>query len=86
MPGFDRSGPWGEGPMTGWQRGYCGGGRAASHRFAREYGRGRFRGRGRRIGRGSGYGFGPGYGPVSGYFPVSRRRNTLDSGYRGRFL
>ncbi len=67
MPGFDRSGPWGEGPMTGWQRGYCGGGRAASQRFVGGYGRGGFRGRGRRVGRGSGYGFGPGYGPAPGY-------------------
>ncbi len=23
MPGFDRTGPWGRGPMTGWGRGYC---------------------------------------------------------------
>jgi hypothetical protein len=23
MPGFDRSGPAGGGPMTGWGRGYC---------------------------------------------------------------
>jgi hypothetical protein len=24
MPGFDRTGPRGEGPMTGWGLGYCG--------------------------------------------------------------
>jgi hypothetical protein len=24
MPGFDRTGPWGLGPMTGWGRGRCG--------------------------------------------------------------
>ena len=23
MPGFDRTGPWGEGPRTGGARGYC---------------------------------------------------------------
>lgn len=23
MPGFDRTGPWGEGPRTGWGRGRC---------------------------------------------------------------
>ena len=23
MPGFDRTGPGGRGPMTGWGRGYC---------------------------------------------------------------
>lgn len=25
MPGFDRTGPWGRGPMTGWGQGYCAG-------------------------------------------------------------
>ncbi len=25
MPGFDRTGPEGRGPMTGWRRGYCAG-------------------------------------------------------------
>ena len=24
MPGFDRTGPQGQGPMTGWKRGLCG--------------------------------------------------------------
>ena len=24
MPGFDRTGPEGRGPLTGWGRGYCG--------------------------------------------------------------
>jgi len=23
MPGFDRTGPLGQGPMTGWRRGWC---------------------------------------------------------------
>jgi hypothetical protein len=43
MPGFDRTGPWGRGPRTGWGRGLCGAG------FRRTSGSGRgqgFRGRG----------------------------------------
>jgi hypothetical protein len=39
MPGFDRTGPRGAGPRTGWGRGPCGGG------FGRGFGAG-FRGRG----------------------------------------
>lgn len=45
MPGFDRTGPTGRGPMTGWNRGLC----------RRETGVG-FSGRG--LGRGSGRGRG----------------------------
>lgn len=40
MPGGDRTGPAGQGPMTGWGRGRCGGGQGA--------------GRGRGLGRGWG--------------------------------
>jgi len=36
MPGMDRTGPRGVGPLTGWGRGPCGGGRA----FGRGLGRG----------------------------------------------
>ena len=46
MPGFDRTGPMGSGPATGWGRGDCGAGVAISAR----------------TGRGFGRGFGPGYG------------------------
>lgn len=42
MPGGDGTGPTGQGPMTGWGRGRCGGGRGA--------------GRGRGLGRGWGAG------------------------------
>lgn len=49
MPGFDRSGPRGEGPMTGRRMGYCGTGTG-------------FRRLGfRRFGAGAGYGYGRGY-------------------------
>ena len=61
MPGFDRTGPLGLGPRTGWGLGPCGGGRA--------WGRG---GRGRWFGRffggfrnrfgGGGRGWGSGFG------------------------
>ncbi|MFP4476967.1 MAG: DUF5320 domain-containing protein [Desulfatibacillaceae bacterium] len=60
MPGFDRTGPDGVGPMTGGMRGYCAG-NAPSRRF----------GRGRRMGgfgRGRGLGFGPG-APWRGWDP-----------------
>ena len=75
MPGFDRSGPMGAGPMTGGRRGMCGG---AYGRPGTDYGYGYGRGVGLRRGRGrgrcagyAGYGgypapqaFGPAY-PVS---------------------
>lgn len=47
MPGFDRTGPLGYGPMTGRGMGPCGAG----------YGRGAGRGFGRGMARGSGRGF-----------------------------
>ena len=47
MPGFDRTGPSGQGPRTGRGLGPCGGGQA--------FGRGRGAGRG--MGFGRGYGF-----------------------------
>ena len=37
MPGFDGTGPWGEGPMTGGARGYCNPGWGG---YGRGYGRG----------------------------------------------
>ena len=52
MPYGDRTGPSGEGPMTGRRMGYCAGYNSAGN--ARGYGYGR--------GRGAGYGYGRGYG------------------------
>ncbi|MDI9369818.1 MAG: DUF5320 domain-containing protein [Synergistaceae bacterium] len=53
MPGRDRTGPLGQGPMTGWGRGFCGRGAYAGAGF--------FGGRGWR-GRGCGWGWGYGRG------------------------
>ena len=56
MPGFDRSGPMGSGPMTGGRRGFCNPSRPSIERpFARGYG------------SGAGYGFRGGYGPGRGF-------------------
>lgn len=59
MPGFDRTGPQGQGSMTGGARGLCNPGTGFGS--GREFGMGRGYGRG--FGRGMGYGYGPGYGP-----------------------
>lgn len=66
MPRFGGTGPSGEGPLTGWGRGYCGSGmgRGLSPGFGPGYGRGFSRG----FGRGMGRGFGP--GPGFGWFSV----------------
>ena len=82
MPGLDRSGPRGAGPMTGGRRGLCGsaGGPADLPVYGGGYGYGYGRGMGfrRGFGRGRGRGFGPAYGgfsypPTYGtVYPVSR--------------
>ena len=60
MPGFDGTGPIGEGAMTGGRRGLCRPGRAEMGRsFFGRYGFGR--------GKGSGYGYRSGYGPGGGF-------------------
>ncbi|RJP81357.1 MAG: hypothetical protein C4522_05565 [Desulfobacteraceae bacterium] len=59
MPGFDRTGPMGAGPMTGGGRGRCLGGDVA-------YGKPFFRNRGAGLGRGMGYGCGFGRGRWGG--------------------
>ena len=56
MPGFDGTGPRGQGPLTGRGFGYC-----APGRGPRGFGRGFGRGMGRCFGRGYGRGFGPGW-------------------------
>ncbi len=70
MPRGDRTGPWGEGPMTGRGAGYCGGYdrpgfmHRVFHRFGRYFGRGRGPGRGPGFGRGRGFWwreYGPGW-------------------------
>ena len=59
MPGFDGTGPQGDGPMTGGARGYCNPG---YRRSASVYGHGYGMGRGFRGGFGGGIGQGRGYG------------------------
>ncbi|MBT8330306.1 MAG: DUF5320 domain-containing protein [Desulfofustis sp.] len=66
MPGFDQTGPRGDGPMSGKAQGMC---RAArSGRMQKEFdgcgqGRGRGRGRGFRCGMGNRFGHRVGIGP-----------------------
>lgn len=62
MPGFDRSGPMGAGPMTGGRRGLCNTGTTGNRPFGGfGLGRGAGFGRGFRGSRGfrAGYGWGP---------------------------
>ena len=64
MPGFDRSGPMREGPMTGGRRGFCNPANTGTGaQFAGSYGYGR----GMNIGRGFRGGYGPGRGIRRGF-------------------
>ncbi|MFW6324803.1 MAG: DUF5320 family protein [Desulfovibrionales bacterium] len=75
MPGYDRTGPRGEGPMTGGGFGQCGTGRNAAG-GSRGFGRGFFcRGRG----RGFGLGYGRGAGPRQVEEPVNERSGWIQS-------
>jgi hypothetical protein len=60
MPGGDRTGPYGRGPMTGRALGYCAGYPAPGYMNPAP-GRGWARGWGRGFGRGFGRGWGRGY-------------------------
>lgn len=75
MPGLDRSGPMGGGPMTGGRRGLCGRTRSAADMSAAG-GYGRAMGMRRGFGRGCGRGFGPAYGgyahPPAYPYPLSK--------------
>ena len=73
MPGFNRTGPWGEGPMTGGRRGLC-----ASRDFgANQLGRGRGFGMGR--GQGMGRGFGRcNWAPAYYNAPMMNRDQEID--------
>ena len=72
MPFSDRTGPRGEGPMTGRGLGYCSGHRSPG------YTKGVPRGGGRGYGRGPGRGFGYGRGFGRGF----RAMNPRPGGYR----
>ncbi len=63
MPGFDGSGPVGQGPMTGRGLGYCNTSyRGVGYGRGIGFGRGFGRGFGLGFGRGRGFGFGRGMG------------------------
>ncbi len=82
MPGFDRTGPMGAGPMTGGARGRCNPATAATvTAYASGYGYGRglglrrgFRG-GYDTGRGRGRGYGRGY---ESYPPAAGPADSMD--------
>lgn len=90
MPGLDRSGPIGGGPMTGGQRGLCGrsgsvaglpayGGVGYGRRLGFRRGAGREFGPGRGRGRGSGrdsYGYPPAY-PIDAPMDTAEEMNML---------
>ncbi|MBL7128669.1 MAG: DUF5320 domain-containing protein [Ignavibacteria bacterium] len=57
MPGGDRTGPSGQGPLTGRRMGYCAGDDRPGYVFNTGYGYGRGRGRGLGLGRGFRHGF-----------------------------
>ena len=70
MPGYDRSGPMGAGPMTGGRRGLCNPATAASARaFIGGFGGGLGLRRGFRGGFGRGRGWGIGFGRGYGWYP-----------------
>ena len=84
MPGGDRTGPIGQGPMTGRGRGYCAGfglpgyqSPAPGRGLGRVFGRGMGRGRGRGWGRGwcwpADYGWGQAHPPVAAESEVIRQ-------------
>ena len=66
MPGFDRTGPQGAGPMTGGARGTC---NPASSANTAGYGRGMAYGRGFRRGYGQGMGARRGFSRGGGFYP-----------------
>lgn len=75
MPGYDRSGPMGLGPMTGGRRGLCNPARTGyDTQFAGMYGLGRGMGLGRGFrggfGRGTGRTFGRRFWNQPSYYPA----------------
>jgi len=81
MPGFDRSGPMGAGPMTGGAMGYCNpanAGRGRPLAGTAGFGRGMAYGRGFRGGYGPGRGVGRGYGRGFPPYPPMYAENTAE--------
>ncbi|MCF8228376.1 MAG: DUF5320 domain-containing protein [Bacteroidales bacterium] len=77
MPGRDRTGPQGMGPMTGWRMGDCAGESDVDPGYG-GYGFGRGRGFGGR-GRGRGFRFGGGFGFGYGRRQVYRGAENKDA-------
>lgn len=78
MPGGDRTGPIGAGPMTGRAAGYCAGYDMPGYMNS-VLGRGLGRGRGRGWNRGWGRGFGWRFGGFGGYmYPVNPVSATME--------
>ena len=75
MPGFDRTGPQGQGPMTGGRRGICTGAVRGGNVPQAGYGLGRG---GRPYGGGRGFGRGGGYGYRAGYYSGEPRIEVVD--------
>ncbi|MCK4391184.1 MAG: DUF5320 domain-containing protein [Desulfobacterales bacterium] len=69
MPGFDGTGPFGEGPMTGGGFGYCGTGRRPGYGFRGRPFYGRF---------GAGRGFGRSFGPYGSPWAVESRTELAE--------
>ena len=69
MPGFDRTGPMGAGPMTGGRRGFCNPATAGYLPAYGGYGYGRGLGMRRGFRGGYGPGWGRGYGRGYGWYP-----------------
>jgi len=67
MPGFNGTGPQGQGPMTGGARGYC---NPSAAGYGLPYGRGFGPGRGRGFRRGFGAGYGRSLGRRGAYSAV----------------
>ena len=74
MPGLDRSGPMGAGPMTGGRRGIRGHAGAAANLPV--YGVGFGYGRGMGFRRGFGWSRGHGFGPAYGGYPYPQAHGT----------
>ncbi len=86
MPGFDRSGPEGKGPLTGGNRGLCGSNRVNDpDAFVAGQGRGRGPGQGGAgMGRGGGSGQGGGRGLGQGGNPQGGGRGRGLGGRRNQ--
>ena len=85
MPGGDRTGPMGAGPMTGRAGGFCAGFNAPGFANFGFGGRGRGLGRGMG-GRGRGFGRGFGWGAGAAFAPYYSPAGTMDPKQESEYL